>query len=930
MKKSQHVKVSYLKYMLLLGLVAPAPLFAQDAEEPANSKEEIIFEAPEAKTLPSSTIDANGKTRAHDMLPEEEQLDQQELARRHAAVREYYMKLSSELFRRGQKEYIDGEFESASKSFLESRAEIQKCYNVQNLNQSYNIVPPTGPGLDSDKTNLLIDDPLSDKEIYIKWPETVKKRIMECDRMIAVVYMKWSEKLISESDGLFRDDDPQMAVKAKECLLKAQEMWPEYTPRIQEKIKKCERKLNGLLVNEAVSEKGTYPEKDNINYQINSWLRKGKEYYDIGFLEESTRCYNEVRRLDPYNLEAIERLRVIMLEHRRIAAVRVKQQRKSMIAAVNNVRVQPLARIHDELRNSQPEVATEQIVAKVRSPLEDKLDKIKVGELQFEDQPLYTAIANLRDRVEQVDPSGINFVIKVLAPAAPEGEEARSANEVFRVNAQIEEEVPLRQVLELICDAAQTSSGSDLRIDYRVDESAVLIYSDNVSIERCEPMFIPISYDFPESPEDLREFFQTYDIDFKSSETVVRYNSKSKVLFAKNTPTELAKLVELLPKLGEKERQVSVNVRFLEVSLEDLQELGFDWMLTRIPPEGADINSIPFRFGTSISEANEFNFPSTSGVTGENAIQPITAGNLEQPVPNALRSIGNDGIGTTYGNQAGLTKVYDKAFWWRYTADRRVGSETDPTVPNLWGKNWTKGVDVDVAIRALSQSETSEVLACPKITTKEGEEAYIEMIRNIYYPIDWTKPQVNAINNNTINNNNNNNNNNNENGNRLPVGIIGSTPDFNTPTPIGITLTVTPEIDKDNNVTLKMNPRILAFAGWIDYSYSLDLNNDGIIDEETELQTITMPSIERREVDTKVKVKSGSTVVMGGALRDKVYTLRDRIPILGDIPLVGRFFRTEGENATKTNLLIFVTPEILTAGGLIDDGALSEVGVPRP
>ena len=59
----------------------------------------------------------------------------------------------------------------------------------------------------------------------------------------------------------------------------------------------------------------------------------------------------------------------------------------------------------------------------------------------------------------------------------------------------------------------------------------------------------------------------------------------------------------------------------------------------------------------------------------------------------------------------------------------------------------------------------------------------------------------------------------------------------------------------------------------------------------------------------------GATVVMGGLTRDEVKSVNDSVPLLGDIPGLGRIFRSEGETRQKRNLLIFVTANLVSPGG---------------
>jgi hypothetical protein len=68
-------------------------------------------------------------------------------------------------------------------------------------------------------------------------------------------------------------------------------------------------------------------------------------------------------------------------------------------------------------------------------------------------------------------------------------------------------------------------------------------------------------------------------------------------------------------------------------------------------------------------------------------------------------------------------------------------------------------------------------------------------------------------------------------------------------------------------------------------------------------------------VVSTVNVWDGQTVVLGGLTADSVNSIKDKVPILGDLPYVGRLFRSESKNTQKKNLVIFVTPTIIDPAG---------------
>ncbi|HPO91377.1 MAG TPA: hypothetical protein PLJ44_09740, partial [Victivallales bacterium] len=108
---------------------------------------------------------------------------------------------------------------------------------------------------------------------------------------------------------------------------------------------------------------------------------------------------------------------------------------------------------------------------------------------------------------------------------------------------------------------------------------------------------------------------------------------------------------------------------------------------------------------------------------------------------------------------------------------------------------------------------------------------------------------------------------------------------------------------------LQMIPTVQTHIGWTDYSYVIPSSVGNITNN------IQMPIFELRTIETQMTIYDGETVVMGGAIKDESGVTDDRIPMLGDIPLLGRLFRSKTENRDKRNLLIFVTVRLVNPDG---------------
>ena len=114
---------------------------------------------------------------------------------------------------------------------------------------------------------------------------------------------------------------------------------------------------------------------------------------------------------------------------------------------------------------------------------------------------------------------------------------------------------------------------------------------------------------------------------------------------------------------------------------------------------------------------------------------------------------------------------------------------------------------------------------------------------------------------------------------------------------------------KDVGITMEITPHI-SQGGLIRLEIKSEFTK--LIEDVTSLAVDT-PSTAKREAETVVSMNSGSTVVIGGLIRDDKITLEKKIPFLADIPLIGGLFRYKKDQLQKTNLLIFITPHIMSS-----------------
>jgi type IV pilus assembly protein PilQ len=115
-----------------------------------------------------------------------------------------------------------------------------------------------------------------------------------------------------------------------------------------------------------------------------------------------------------------------------------------------------------------------------------------------------------------------------------------------------------------------------------------------------------------------------------------------------------------------------------------------------------------------------------------------------------------------------------------------------------------------------------------------------------------------------------------------------------------LSLTVTPQITPDDRIIM-----------------DLEVTQDTVGQFVPSATGGLVPSIDTRKVVTQVLVNDGETVVLGGIFETERRDSEDKVPILGDVPVLGRLFRRDSNVSNKRELLIFVTPKILREGSNI-------------
>jgi general secretion pathway protein D len=178
----------------------------------------------------------------------------------------------------------------------------------------------------------------------------------------------------------------------------------------------------------------------------------------------------------------------------------------------------------------------------------------------------------------------------------------------------------------------------------------------------------------------------------------------------------------------------------------------------------------------------------------------------------------------------------------------------------------TPNVNIDALIRAEQENVSAKLLANPRIMVLDNEEARIKIIEEIpYQQLTQTSGG----------------------------GSIGTT-QFKE---VGVELTVTPHLTRDDMIRLHLVP-----------TFSVRLSDVVVVGATG---TTPQPVIATREADTWVLIKSGETIVIGGLRKQDITQQKNKIPLLGDIPIIGNLFKFEGESTVNSELVVFITPHVV-------------------
>jgi general secretion pathway protein D len=676
--------------------------------------------------------------------------------------------------------------------------------------------------------------------------------------------------------------------------------------------------------------------------EVTRLLYEAEGFYQTGRYDLAIKRYEQVLNIDRYNIAARKGLEQVSVQKSKYYSNAYNETRSRMLWAVDQSWERPVRRFQKGRSTSTGPInrtgirGTEAIVA--------KLNRIIIPRVDLQEATVREAVDFLQRRSRDLDttaesPSerkGVNIVLKLDTgapaptpdPAAPVDPNAPppqvGGNENTKITLALTN-VPLIEALRYLTEL----SG----LKYKIDPYAVSIVpltentTELVTKEyRVPPGFIPNDPAGGDSSEpsagavtadpsvrrigaraDAKTYLAQSGVPFPSG-AFAQYVPAGSKLIVRNTPDAID-LVDYLvdAAVGVQPTQVEIESKFLEITQNNLKELGFDWLMGPVSLGGGIYGAGGTMGAGTVSDPTSpsvANFPFTqNGVP----IGAAGAGLGGYPLTGGLRS----GVGSSPSAAVSANSID------ALLANVLPGSNF--AAPAIFGVSGIfTNPQFQVVIRALDQRKGVDLMSAPKVTTKSGHKAIVRVVREFPYPTEFNPPEppppsTGGGTGSTI---------------ILTPGTITTTGVVTPTTPtafetrnLGVTLEVEPVVGPDGyTIDLNLSPEVVEFDGFVNYGSPIfgAQYNPLTFSIDTPVLTenvINQPIFSTRKVTTSVSIWDGQTVALGGLIREDVQKVQDKVPLLGDVPLAGRLFRSNVDQKIKRNLIIFVTARLMDAEG---------------
>ena len=834
----------------------------------------------------------------------------------------------------------------------------------------------------------------------------------ECDQGIA--------------EGLYRaalqEEEIGRRVKAVELMQKALEM---RHPKARRALEKWTAQSDVDVAKTDFSEVSQRRNEDDFKAEreeIRRHLRRSRQYLALRDMSRALDECEVVLKADPYNQEAmrlrraIQRKRQTILEQERVAA------RDGMIADVDEawrpvyaVNAAQLTEASAETVKSQagedPERTQEQDIEKRMREMRLPTIEFKPPATIIEAVEFFRTASRDYDRPDiPIEKRGFNFVLRTPVGAIRQQAESNDSSDDFSSDASDDSEAtasglpPIPKItasdisfydaLKLVCDSVDykfivrgpivmvmqkdMSTAELLSRKYNVPEA--FVERVNSASEEMKEMggFGASNRQAKKASDeegegegrDWKVFFEEMGVKWPEGSSIKHIKALGK-LYVRNTRENLAEFEKVLDELGGQPQLIEIETRFVEVSQEDLNSLGFEWILNSNMPLtdrfglGKALGLKEAGYVTTTTGGETITVPDrtiTKTVGGVTTVETIKGGTRTLGTATSTATFSKGGANRAIGLDAfGGTSDYQNGNRYLSTVGNHISGEAASNNDQFMRVNAFLGqADLSMILHMLSQRSDTDLLSAPKVVTKSGEQAIIKVVTEYIYPQDYDVQLQSSSSGSSGSSSG---------GGQSAILAVVEPQNF-TMREVGVILDVIPTYSEANGGTidLELKPAVVDDPVWHNYGMRIpftgntssgtmaDIGNiftgmstalsqigatltpdetaalaKNVVASATDAaanvstsssSTMTwydapmeQPFFHVRSIDSKVSITPGSTVVMGGLITEARKAMDDKVPFLGDLPFIGRLFRGHAEKTTKRNLLIFVTGRLITPSG---------------
>ncbi len=443
----------------------------------------------------------------------------------------------------------------------------------------------------------------------------------------------------------------------------------------------------------------------------------------------------------------------------------------------------------------------------------------------------------------------------------------------------------------VVSEAVQTTGGTvTMRLEDKSPKEAIEIIVESKGLimdqGKNDVFFIKTAAEKAKEPTESGNYTFSYAQAEKilpllgtqlQSGVAPQFDQRTNTVYFRENRSNMDKIQVFLTSIDRPTQQVMIEARLVEVTSNPRQSYGINWggvfggsgSPQTFTLAGSNNSTSTFTNGVTNSVTN------SGSITGGSNANASQAGGATTTTGTATTS-GNTssitGSGTTGNNAIVNSLVQGQNLFGNAGNFMRNANSLSSLGSAVAGQFAILSVpQMSATLRLLNEDSDAEFLAHPRVVTSNNMKATIKIIRQ--QPV----PQLNF----------------NE---QTAQAVFSGFQDKE----FGNTLVVTPSINKDDFISMSVQPEISNKVGDATFIFSGT--------------TVTSPVIDKRTLDSNVLIKSGDTLAIGGLLQDEVTKNRTKVPILGDIPILGYAFQEKVNSRVKRNLLVFVTPTIIRQG----------------